>query len=339
MRALFRHYNRIMNEYQTSFSGFLHSLWVLRTFESNQTTFQRSQEVPDSFKRFIRYYWKFAHVAFGKFRILERWYQYWQHNDDILLDHCHLQKEDLIFSFWGSRDFYPGNFVALDHATEKVIWSIRATLCPEDVIMDLMADPMPFLGGYAHQGMISAVGRLMQNTWKVVEEALRRHENYELLIVGHSLGASLATMLVLYIRHHIPEVAAYGIAYACPPCLCRKLTNLSRHYVLGVTCKDDIIVRLSFSTFSALKRKLYLIHHIGNEKELEKHGYMVQKQWLFTTPDDLWPPVQQVYFSHDNEIRLVSSFDFDKIIINFHCIIDHAPPTYDSCINNISITQ
>lgn len=342
LRALYRLYRRLSSsEDETGLSNFLWSLYQLQTFESNCTTVDTHEEITQSTKRFIQYFWRFAHIAFGKIRILPQWSHYWRHNDEILVQS--LGNVELVSSFWGSREFYPGNFVVLDHATQMVVWGIRATLCPEDVVMDVMADPVPFLDGQGHQGMVSAVGRLIQNNWTTLQDVLRRYPLYSLLITGHSLGGGVATMLTLYIRHHYPLVPCFGLSFACPPCICSKLSRSSRPYVMAVTCKDDVIVRLSFPAFANLKKKIFLITHVGTEKDLQEHGYLSQGQWTIESHQDrLWTPIHHAYLFEDDKRKLhswhVSGFCFDTIVVNTHFILDHSPLTYDRLVSSLNIS-
>lgn len=343
LKALAQLYNRIITKNQSlSLLQSLASLYKLQGFESNCTIPQSPPyDLDPPTRRFICYYWRFAYVAFGKIRILENLKDYWQHNDDLVAQLVR-NRSDLIHSFWGRRGFYPGNFVVVDHDTKMVIWGIRATLCPEDVVVDVMADPMPFLGGYAHQGMVSAVGRLIQDVWRTIEVALESNTGYNLLITGHSLGGGMTTLLTLYIRHHNPRVACFGLAFASPPCVCRDLATISQSFVLGVTCQNDVIARLSFPSFFHLKQKLYLIHHVGSEQELEEHGYIKQGNWVLeeddTTTTRLWLPRNQVYLETHQSSK-VDGFAFDKIIISHFAIWDHSHTTYERYLARLSEKQ
>ncbi len=343
LRALYRLYHRLTTtEDETTFPSFLWSLYQLQHFQSNRTIVDNHTELSAPTKRFIQYYWRFAHIAFGKFRILPRWSHYWQHNDELLVEL--LGDVELVSSFWGSRDFYPGNYVVVDHCSQMVVWGIRATLCPEDVVIDVMADPAPFLTGQGHQGMVSAVGRLMQETWTTVEDALQRYPSYQLLITGHSLGGGMAAMLTLYIRHHHSHVSCFGLSFACPPCLCADLSQWSRPYVMAVTCQDDVIARLSFPAFANLKKKLFLITHVGTEKDLEEHGYLRNNLWTIDNHQPrLWTPVNHVYLFEDDKGAFqswhVSGFCLDTIVVNTHFIIDHSPPVYDDYVAKMHPTH
>ena len=57
--------------------------------------------------------------------------------------------------------FSPCCFLAVDHEQRTVVLSVRGTACAGDTLTDCCADPVPFLGGHAHAGIVAA-------TWQLV---------------------------------------------------------------------------------------------------------------------------------------------------------------------------
>ena len=337
LRSLYKLSQRIMNEYPISFWEFAQALFHLQYMECNQTQIDYWEPVTDRERHCISYYWKFAEIAFGRFRIMPSVTDYWHDLDETLLKHCEIDSKDLVYSFWGYRQFFPGNYVIVHHKTKHVIWGIRATVTPEDIVMDVMAEAAPFLNQYAHQGMISAVGRLMQNVWPLVEKTLQRFADYSLLVTGHSLGAGVTALLTTYLYQHYGEqYTIHGIAYACPPCMNLQLAKESYSCVLAVTVEDDIITRLSFHNFAMLKKRLMLIDRVGLETDLEAHGYMKDKQWLengsWTDEKRLWMPQRQIFLYKDEhgcvQAKSTDSTEFDSMVVNWHCVYDHSHVCY-----------
>jgi hypothetical protein len=57
--------------------------------------------------------------------------------------------------------FSPCCLLAVDHAQRTVVLSVRGTACAGDTLTDCCAEPVPFLGGHAHAGIVAA-------TWQLV---------------------------------------------------------------------------------------------------------------------------------------------------------------------------
>lgn len=119
----------------------------------------------------------------------------------------------------------PPFFVGLDHEKKTIVVSIRGTLSLQDVITDLNAEGelLPtnptrenWLG---HRGMVeSAVYILKQLTDRdLINQALyhcveRGSTNYDLVLVGHSLGAGTAAILAIMLKETYPTVKCYAFA-------------------------------------------------------------------------------------------------------------------------------
>lgn len=115
------------------------------------------------------------------------------------------------FSFSGIGE--PPFFVALDHDKKCVVISVRGTLSLQDLITDLNAEgePLPtnpihedWLG---HKGMVQAANYIKQ---KLLDDAIldkafnycpeMNSQSYDLVLVGHSLGAGTAAILSILLK-------------------------------------------------------------------------------------------------------------------------------------------
>ena len=84
--------------------------------------------------------------------------------------------------------FGPAYFVALDHSTQNIVFTIRGTMSFTDLVTDLNADYVEFLGGKAHFGMLQSAKRFLNLAKKSISNLMQRYQDYKVVIVGHSLG-------------------------------------------------------------------------------------------------------------------------------------------------------
>ena len=57
-----------------------------------------------------------------------------------------------------------------------------------DVVMDLRAETVPFLGGQAHSGMVIGTRNILDKSFTVLRETVEDNPGYSILVVGYSLG-------------------------------------------------------------------------------------------------------------------------------------------------------
>jgi len=119
----------------------------------------------------------------------------------------------------------PDHVITLEHQNRRIVLSILGTKvfptpAPLDILMDLSAHSSAFLNGVSHAGLGAGANRLAQTAIPKVSEVLTRYPDYDLLIIGYSLGAGLAQLVALKLEKErlLPsrtEVTVIG--YGSPP--------------------------------------------------------------------------------------------------------------------------
>ncbi|KAK3855217.1 hypothetical protein Pcinc_038364, partial [Petrolisthes cinctipes] len=159
-------------------------------------------------------------------------------------------------------------FVALDHSRRAIIISIRGTLSMKDVVTDLNAEsePLPldeikedWLG---HKGMVFAAEYIRR---KLREDnilgrafnfdTVRGTQTYDLVLVGHSLGAGTATILAILLKqqHHNLSCFAYS-----PPggLLSMPAVEYTRGFITSVVVGKDVVPRIGLNQMEAMRADL-----------------------------------------------------------------------------------
>ncbi|XP_031330200.1 sn1-specific diacylglycerol lipase alpha isoform X2 [Photinus pyralis] len=159
-------------------------------------------------------------------------------------------------------------FIALDYDREKIVISIRGTLSMNDILTDLNAEaeripvePLhdDFLG---HKGMVSAAVYILEKIR--LEKLLERAHNYrtflgtkdyDLVIVGHSLGAGIASILGIMLRREYPNLSCY--CYSPPGgLLSMAAMEYTKSFTTAVVLGKDVVPRLGLNQMEALRADL-----------------------------------------------------------------------------------
>ncbi|XP_071812700.1 diacylglycerol lipase-alpha-like isoform X3 [Apostichopus japonicus] len=190
-----------------------------------------------------------------------------QCNYTALLELSGLDPNDIVFGTFHSAVWETPFFVALDHEHKKVILAIRGTSSVSDIVTDLCADtcPIPMEGcppGFlGHKGMIAAAVYIKD---KLQDEAILTQafsclpvdsDDYELLIVGHSLGAGAAAVLGILLKPDYPTLQV--ICFAPPGgLLSLPAAEYTKEFTTSVINGKDVVARVGLSQMELLRTDL-----------------------------------------------------------------------------------
>ncbi|WIA11152.1 hypothetical protein OEZ85_011291 [Tetradesmus obliquus] len=156
----------------------------------------------------------------------------------------------------------PAYAVWVDAPNKRLVWGFRGTTDLNDMLTDACASCEPYLDGYAHWGMLQAAQWFAQNELARVRGFLDQHPGYEMLLVGHSLGAGTAAMLAHLIKHD-PEAAKVmagvkfsAVGVATPAVLTEALAAGCSDYVTSVVLMHDVVPRFSIHNVFAMKEEM-----------------------------------------------------------------------------------
>ena len=138
-----------------------------------------------------------------------------------------------------ARPQRPAHFLAIQG--KKVVLGVAGTHTIADCLTDCLCDSSPFQNGFAHRGAAEA------STWLCAEygESLKylEEKGYEVVLVGHSLGAAVAAACCVQLR--ASGLAARCVCYAPPATVDQRSAREAANYITSVVHDDDVIPRMS----------------------------------------------------------------------------------------------
>ena len=206
-----------------------------------------------------------------------------------------------------------------------------------------------------HEGFLRSARALDAELRGLVQESVSVFSNndenapgFTVTLVGHSLGAAVASILTLLWRDQFRGLKCY--AYGCPcvgsPGLCKVLEP----YVISILHGDDIVPRLSIGSCDDLRDSVLHVARTAGGTAIVMSGTsrgahvrMNDIRASCRSPSNkLYPPGRLVYLAGSGAGTSVATTgtvledrewsDFDEIIVSWRMLSDHLPGAYQKAL-------
>ncbi|KAH3738736.1 diacylglycerol lipase-alpha-like [Dreissena polymorpha] len=176
----------------------------------------------------------------------------------------------------GETPFY----VAIDQKYKNVVICVRGTLSLQDVLTDLKADAelLPLEEEHqnwaAHKGMVQAAvyirnkvntdGILKRAFEKAAQNTREGEEEYNLVVVGHSLGAGTAAILAILLQQEYKGLHCYSFS---PPggLLSKECMEATKSFITSIVLGKDVIPRIGLYQLELLTGDLVNVIKCSND--------------------------------------------------------------------------
>jgi pimeloyl-ACP methyl ester carboxylesterase len=185
----------------------------------------------------------------------------------VLLERSRLADEHIVDFELVSTVFRPAFFTCFVPELRAVVLSIRSTKSLTDLMTDYNYEPDTFLQGAAHGGMARAARWFAAHIGPRLAVMLEMYPNTRLRLVGHSLGAGVATLLCLLLRSTPVFRDVECVAFAPPACASSELSALASTCVTSVVNGDDFLPFMSFQHTSIFSQLLSPIAALGRVQD------------------------------------------------------------------------
>lgn len=142
----------------------------------------------------------------------------------------------------------PSYYLACTRRDRKAYLVLPGTRNIPDIVTDVNAEAESVPGGLAHRGMVRSAKWLLGEVGPTLE--LLYTKGYSVVVIGHSLGAAVASLLTVFLRPQIPSIKTY--CYGTPACVDWQLMGVLLDCVVSVVNRDDVVPRLNVQNVQAL---------------------------------------------------------------------------------------
>jgi len=148
----------------------------------------------------------------------------------------------------------PANYAAVKKGkTTTLLITARGTKSIADVFTDALMESVPYKGGSAHRGIVDSGRWLVNENMELAKNLYDTvNGNLKIVVVGHSLGASAATIAGMEFKDAFPDIEIEVVGFGCPAMLSQDLGEKVSSFVTTVVSDGDMIPRSSAETLANL---------------------------------------------------------------------------------------
>ncbi|XP_057455055.1 uncharacterized protein LOC130746444 isoform X2 [Lotus japonicus] len=163
----------------------------------------------------------------------------------------------------------PAFTIIADHNMRRFLLLIRGTHSIKDTLTAVTGNVVPFhhtvvhqggvsdlVLGYAHCGMVAAARWIAKLATPCLIEAIGRHPDYQVKIVGHSLGGGTAAILTYVLREQKELSVTTCVTFAPAACMTWELAESGNGFITSVINGADLVPTFSAASVDDLRAEV-----------------------------------------------------------------------------------
>lgn len=175
-----------------------------------------------------------------------------------------------------------GHFIAVHHAQKEVVIAIKGTSSFSDVLADIVGKAIPHdscPGLRCHEGIMVAANMMMDETSHLIQHFFMP-QKYKVVIVGHSLGAGVSSLMGIFLKQAFPNLDLKVYAYATPACCSYQASLDAQDYITAIVNNHDCVPRMTIPNLRLMSKLFVLIDSKLEEKGLSPKNFTATKNYV-----------------------------------------------------------
>ncbi|XP_064994680.1 uncharacterized protein LOC103969881 isoform X2 [Musa acuminata AAA Group] len=196
----------------------------------------------------------------------------------VLLESTGYTEEDVLLKEPKAGLLKPAFTILRDRNSKSFLLVIRGALSIKDKLTAATGELVPFhhlvshegsisnlTTGYAHCGMVAAAHWIANCATPCLLKAVTEYPDYNIKIIGHSMGAAIAAILSYILREHEEFLSSTCVAFGPAACMTWELAESGKHFVTTIVNATDLVPTFSAVSVDNLRSEIKTSSWLTNQ--------------------------------------------------------------------------
>ncbi|XP_068658806.1 uncharacterized protein [Aristolochia californica] len=187
----------------------------------------------------------------------------------VFLEFAGFSLDDVLLQEPKAGFLKPAFTIIRDQNMKCILLLIRGTHSIKDTLTAATGAVVPFhhllldeggvsnlVLGYAHCGMVAAARWIAKLTIPCLLKAVDEYPDYQIKIVGHSLGGGTAAILTYILREREQFSSSTCVAFAPAACMTWDLAESGKHFITTIINGSDLVPTFSATSVDDLRSEV-----------------------------------------------------------------------------------
>ncbi|CAN6351971.1 unnamed protein product [Urochloa humidicola] len=188
---------------------------------------------------------------------------------NVFLEFGGYDQNDVLIKKSKARLLKPAFTVVRDRSSKCFIVFIRGAISVKERLTAATGAEVPFhhvmvqegrvsnlVLGYAHCGMVAGARWIAKRAIPCLSKALEQFPDYDVKIIGHSMGAGIATILTYILRENEKLSSSTCIAFGPAACMTWDLAESGKDFITSIVSRNDVVPSLGLVSAAKLRTEV-----------------------------------------------------------------------------------